>query len=67
MAQAGRDAGADILGDMAQGRFLIKCGIADRLAKQVSPEKPAQYLPKANAMQKLLSGSFSRSPIPAVG
>lgn len=55
MAQAGLDAGADILGYMSQGRFLINCGIADLLAKQASPEKPAQYLPKANAMQKLLS------------
>ncbi len=55
MAQAGIDAGADILGYMSQGRFLINCGIADILARQVSPEHPAAYLPKASAMQKLLS------------
>jgi SAM-dependent MidA family methyltransferase len=55
LAQAALDAGAEVLGYMSQARFLINAGIVDHLARAVSPDDPARYLPAANGIQKLLS------------
>ena len=55
LAEAAMDTGADVIGYMSQGRFLLNAGIADQLSRAVSPNDPMQYLPAANGVQKLLS------------
>ena len=54
IAEAGVDAGADLLGFTSQGRFLLNAGITDALA-EIDPMDTARFLPAANAVQKLLS------------
>ena len=54
IAQAGLDAGADLLGYTSQARFLINNGITDLLG-QLDPQDTRQFLPAANAVQKLLA------------
>lgn len=53
-AEAGCDAGLDLLGYTSQAQFLINCGITDMLSRR-SPTEPAQYLPLASRVQKLIS------------
>lgn len=54
IAQAGLDAGADLLGYTSQARFLVNCGIT-RILEELDPSRPEVFLPAANAVQKLLS------------
>jgi SAM-dependent MidA family methyltransferase len=54
IAQAGLDAGADLLGYTSQARFLVNCGIT-RALEALDPGRPEVFLPAANAVQKLLS------------
>ncbi|RKP58653.1 class I SAM-dependent methyltransferase [Pararobbsia silviterrae] len=54
IAQAGIDAGADLLGYMTQGRFLLNSGLADTLT-EFDPRETLSFLPAANAVQKLVS------------
>jgi SAM-dependent MidA family methyltransferase len=54
MAQAAVDGGLDLLGYASQAGFLLGAGIGDLLLR-TSPEQAAQYLPQANAVQKLIS------------
>ena len=57
LAEAALETGAELLGYMSQGRFLINAGIADQLSSSVDPDDPVRYLPAANGVQKLLSES----------
>ncbi|MDR1462784.1 MAG: SAM-dependent methyltransferase [Azoarcus sp.] len=52
MAEAGFDAGLDVLGYTSQGQFLLNCGLLDCLARR-GPRDGADYLRAANAVQKL--------------
>lgn len=54
IAQTGIDAGADLLGYMTQGRFLLNSGLADTLG-EFDPRDTVSFLPAANAIQKLVS------------
>jgi SAM-dependent MidA family methyltransferase len=54
MAQAGMEAGLDLLGYASQANFLINCGLTDLLG-QISPEDPGAYLPIVAKVQKLMS------------
>jgi SAM-dependent MidA family methyltransferase len=54
IAEAGVEAGADLLGYTSQARFLMNAGITDALGA-LDPADPARFLPAANAVQKLLS------------
>ncbi|CAM2139552.1 Class I SAM-dependent methyltransferase [Pararobbsia alpina] len=54
IAQTGIDAGADLLGYMTQGRFLLNSGLADTLS-DIDPRDTIAFLPAANAVQKLVS------------
>jgi SAM-dependent MidA family methyltransferase len=54
IASAAASAGLAFLGYNTQAHFLINCGITDILAT-VPPENPADYLPLANQLQKLVS------------
>lgn len=54
VAQAGIDAGADLLGYMTQARFLLNSGLADTLTA-FDPRDTTSFLPAANAVQKLVS------------
>lgn len=54
IAEAGVDAGADLLGFASQARFLMNAGITDALA-ELDPSDAARFLPAASAVQKLLS------------
>jgi len=54
IAEAGTDAGADLLGFTSQARFLMNAGITDALA-DLDPTDVRRFLPAANAVQKLLS------------
>ena len=54
VAEAGIEAGAQLLGYTAQAQFLINCGITDLLAR-TSAEQTAKYLPLAAGVQKLVS------------
>src|SRR5207344_851119 len=54
MAQAGHEAGLDLLGYTSQAQFLVNCGITDLLA-ETPAEDVAAYAPLAGAAQKLLS------------
>ncbi|MDB5989690.1 MAG: hypothetical protein JWQ10_1093 [Herbaspirillum sp.] len=54
MAQAAVDGGLDLLGYASQAGFLLGAGIGDLLLR-TPPSLPAQYLPQANAVQKLIS------------
>lgn len=54
IAQTGIEAGADLLGYMTQGRFLLNSGLADTLS-EFDPRDTVSFLPAANAVQKLVS------------
>lgn len=54
IAGAGADGGLQLLGYTTQAQFLINCGITERLA-QTPADDPKLYLPRAAAVQKLLS------------
>jgi len=54
IAQAGREAGLDLLGYATQAQFLVSCGITDLLA-QTPADDVAAYAPLAAQAQKLLS------------
>ncbi|MFC5473055.1 class I SAM-dependent methyltransferase [Paraherbaspirillum soli] len=54
MARAALDGGLDLLGYSSQAAFLLEAGIG-RLLLRTSPDDPLQYLPQANALQKLVS------------
>ena len=54
IAQAGREAGLDVLGYTNQAQFLVNCGITDVLA-ETPAENAAVYAPLAAQAQKLLS------------
>jgi SAM-dependent MidA family methyltransferase len=54
IAEAGTDAGADLLGYTSQARFLMNAGITEALA-EIDPSDLTHFLPAANAVQKLLS------------
>ncbi len=54
VAEAGIEAGLQLLGYTTQAQFLINCGIADQLAR-VPAEHTAAYLPLASGVQKLVS------------
>lgn len=54
MAEAGLEAGLDLIGYTTQAQFLLNCGITDELAK-LDPEQVETYLPASAAVQKLVS------------
>lgn len=54
IAEAGVETGADLLGFTSQARFLLNAGITEALS-EIDPTDTKQYLPAANAVQKLLS------------
>jgi SAM-dependent MidA family methyltransferase len=54
MARAALDSGLDLLGYTSQAAFLLEAGIGALLLR-TPPENALQYLPQANAMQKLVS------------
>ena len=54
IAEAGVDAGADLLGYTSQARFLMNAGITEALST-IDPSDIPNFLPAANAVQKLLS------------
>jgi len=54
MAEAGFDAGLDVLGYVSQGRFLMNCGILDCLARR-ELRNNARYLRAARAVERLTS------------
>jgi SAM-dependent MidA family methyltransferase len=54
IAEAGVDAGADLLGYTSQARFLMNAGITEALSA-IDPSDIPNFLPAANAVQKLLS------------
>ncbi|MEM5439589.1 class I SAM-dependent methyltransferase [Paraburkholderia diazotrophica] len=54
IAEAGIDAGADLLGYTSQARFLMNAGITEALSA-IDPSDISNFLPAANAVQKLLS------------
>ena len=54
IADAGREAGLELLGYTNQAQFLVNCGITDLLG-ETSPEDVKAYAPLAAEAQKLLS------------
>jgi SAM-dependent MidA family methyltransferase len=54
MAQAGIEAGLDLIGYTTQAQFLINCGITEVL-QRLDPTDVRQWIPQAGAVQKLLS------------
>ncbi|MEX3935521.1 class I SAM-dependent methyltransferase [Paraburkholderia phymatum] len=54
IAEAGVDTGADLLGYTSQARFLMNAGITEALSA-IEPSDIPNFLPAANAVQKLLS------------
>ncbi|HWH46977.1 MAG TPA: SAM-dependent methyltransferase [Burkholderiales bacterium] len=54
VAEAGMDAGLDLIGYTTQAQFLLNGGIADRLARTPAAQA-AEYLPVAAGVQKLVS------------
>ncbi|MEO6922032.1 MAG: SAM-dependent methyltransferase [Collimonas sp.] len=54
MAVAALDSGLELLGYSSQAAFLLEAGIGELLLR-TPPENALQYLPQANAMQKLVS------------
>ncbi len=54
IAEAGVETGADLLGYTSQARFLMNAGITEVLA-EIDPSDATNFLPAANAVQKLLS------------
>ena len=56
IAEAGVEAGAELLGYTSQARFLMNAGITDVLS-ELDPRDVERFLPAANAVQKLVSES----------
>ncbi|WP_322011043.1 class I SAM-dependent methyltransferase [Paraburkholderia sp. J12] len=56
IAEAGVEAGADLLGYTSQARFLMNAGITEVLS-EIDPRDVARFLPAANAVQKLVTES----------
>jgi SAM-dependent MidA family methyltransferase len=56
MADAGVNAGMELLGYTTQAQFLINCGVTDVLAR-VPAEDAQRYLPLSNQANRLLSPS----------
>lgn len=54
MAAAALDVGLDLLGYCSQAAFLLEAGIGQLLLR-TQPENAMEYLPQANAVQKLVS------------
>jgi SAM-dependent MidA family methyltransferase len=54
IAEAGVEAGADLLGYTSQARFLLNAGITEVLG-EIDPTDTVRFLPAANSVQKLLS------------
>ena len=54
IAEAGHDAGLELLGYTSQAQFLLNCGLADLLSEYPA-EDAARYLPLASGAQKLIS------------
>ena len=54
MGRAALDAGLEVAGYMSQAAFLLGAGLP-RLLEQRRPENPSDWLPMANAVQKLTS------------
>jgi SAM-dependent MidA family methyltransferase len=54
MAQAAVDGGLELLAYTSQAGFLLTAGIGELLLR-TSPEQASDYLPQANAVQKLIS------------
>ncbi|SCY10467.1 class I SAM-dependent methyltransferase [Nitrosospira sp. Nsp13] len=54
IAEAGTNAGLDLLGYTTQAYFLINCGVTEILARMPA-ENVKEYLPAANQLQKLVS------------
>ena len=54
LAEAGFNAGLEVLGYTTQAVFLLNCGLPELLAR-IPADDPARYLPQAQAAQKLLS------------
>jgi SAM-dependent MidA family methyltransferase len=54
LAQAGAEAGLEVLGYTRQANFLIDCGITELLSEIDAADSP-RYLPLANQLQRLLS------------
>jgi len=54
MARAALESDLDLLGYTSQAAFLLEAGIGQQLLR-TPPENALQYLPQANAMQKLVS------------
>ena len=54
MARSAMDGGLDICGYSSQAAFLLNAGIGELLLR-TSPEQTRDYLPQANAVQKLIS------------
>ncbi|MDR2690196.1 MAG: SAM-dependent methyltransferase [Azoarcus sp.] len=52
MAEAGFEAGLDVLGYTSQAHFLLNCGVLDALSR-CGPEGSTDYLRAARAVQKL--------------
>ena len=53
MAEAGFDAGLDVLGYTNQGQFLLNCGLSECLARR-GPEDSATYARASAAAQRLI-------------
>jgi SAM-dependent MidA family methyltransferase len=53
IAQAGVQAGLELLGYTSQAHFLINCGITELI--EGDPSQPAIWLPQTNALQRLIS------------
>ena len=54
IAQAGKEAGLELLGYANQAQFLVNCGILEELARE-NPEDVARYAPRASEANRLLS------------
>ncbi|MCA1326234.1 class I SAM-dependent methyltransferase [Herbaspirillum sp. alder98] len=54
MAIAAVEEGAEVLAYTSQGAFLLNAGVGELLLR-TSPEQSLQYLPQANAVQRLIS------------
>ena len=54
VAEAGCEAGLDLLGYTTQASFLFNCGLTEVLARTPVSDS-LRYLPLANAVQKLVS------------
>lgn len=54
IAEAGFEAGLDVLGYATQANFLLNCGLTEALAR-IPTDDHGRYLPQAQAAQKLVS------------